>query len=133
MKNFKKPQLWTLVVELAFNPSVASICTAKLQNKRFVGRHSGHVHDAAKSNVKHQRPEADIKSAKMPIEVFFDKVNFKDTGNVLVISMGYVWNEIQKNPKARVKALKWIQSHMHLPMVFHVHERIKCWHEMQWR
>ena len=78
--------------------------------------------DAAKSNVKHQRPEADIKSAKMPIEVFFDKVNFKDTDGVLVISMGYVWNEIQKNPKARVKALKWIQSHMHLPMVFHVHE-----------
>ena len=78
--------------------------------------------DAAKSNVQHQRPEADVRSAKMPIEVFFDKVNFKDSDGLLVISMGYVWNEIQKNPKARTKALKWIESHMHLPMVFHIHE-----------
>ena len=58
--------------------------------------------DAAKSNVKHQRPEADIKSAKMPIEVF-DKVNFKDTDGVLVISMGYVWNEIQKTQKLELR------------------------------
>ena len=50
------------------------------------------------------------------------KVNFKDNDGLLIISMGYVWNEIQKNPKARAKALKWIESHMHLPMVFHIHE-----------
>ena len=78
--------------------------------------------DAAKSNARYQSPEENIKSAKMPIESFFDKVNFKKNEGLLVISMGYVWNEIQKNPKARVKALKWIESHMHLPMIFHIHE-----------
>ena len=90
--------------------------------------------DAAKSNVQHQKPEADVRSAKMPIEVFFDKVNSKDNDGLLIISMGYVWNEIQKNPKARAKALKWIQSHMPFLWFFtFMNLRTNSLQEMLWK
>ena len=72
---------------------------------------TGVLLDAARALFRHATPSARITTYKLPLEALDLARLTKSTGDTVTgYSLGYVWNELERNPAARTKLLKLFEN-----------------------